>query len=279
VVVTHHGEDYNRQKWGVVARSVLRLGERFGMKFANARIAISSGIRNLVMHQYAVDSAYISNGVALPPLTGQSVALEKFDLVRRRYVLLVSRMVPEKRHLDLIRAFLSASMPGWKLVLVGKADHHDAYVDSVLAAAKLSPNIVGTGYQGGQALHELYLHAGVFVLPSSHEGLPISILEALSYGLPVIASDIPSNREIANCGIEYFPVGDISALQHLLDGKVTAEFQTSRSMHVRSMIRSNFQWSDVAKKTYAVYRSVCPNAQLQDEPLAKFCSQASRLRD
>lgn len=109
----------------------------------------------------------------------------------------------------------------------------------------------------GQALHELYLHAGVFVLPSSHEGLPISILEALSYGLPVIASDIPSNREIANCSIEYFPVGDITALQRLLDAKVTAEFQTLRCMHVRSMIRSKFQWSDVAKKTYAVYRSVC----------------------
>jgi glycosyltransferase involved in cell wall biosynthesis len=264
----------------MVAKSVLRLGERFGMKCANARIAISGGIRNGVMHQYGLDSAHISNGVDLPQLSGQSAALEKFKLDRRRYVLLVSRMVPEKRHLDLIRAFLSATMPGWKLVLVGKADHHDAYADSVLAAARVSDNIVCTGYQGGQALHELFLHAGVFVLPSSHEGLPISILEALSYGLPVIASDIPSNREIANCAIEYFPLGDINALRNLLNGKVTAKFQTLRCVHVRSIIRSRFQWSDVAKKTYAVYRSIAPNPQPREEPVgAKFCRQSPHLRD
>src|SRR5690606_6986459 len=112
----------------------------------------------------------------------------RFGLVRRRYVLCVARMDPGKRQLDLVEAFTRARPEGWKLALVGEVDPRDAYTRDVIARAKLTPDIVLTGFQRGRALRELYSHCGVFVLPSSAEGHPIAVLEALSYGAPVLSS-------------------------------------------------------------------------------------------
>ena len=255
VVVTHHGEDYNRQKWGLAAKCILKLGEHVGMRYAHARIVISKGILASVAQKFGITCEEIANGVTLPDLTSQGLILKKFGITPRRYVLLVSRFVPEKRHTDLIAAFLAANLPGWKLALVGTADHHNAYSAMVLAAARRSPDIVCTGFLSGQELHDMYLHAGMFVLPSSHEGLPISILEAMSYGLPVIASDIQANREIAGPAIDYFPVGDIDALTQLLKKNAAIQFESALCEQIRDIIRSHYSWRDIASKTFSVYQS------------------------
>lgn len=255
VVVTHHGEDYNRQKWGKAAKCILKLGENFGMRYAHGRIVISKGILASVTQKFGIACDEISNGVKLPDLTGQSMVLNKFGIAARRYVLLVSRFVPEKRHTDLIHAFLAAKMPGWKLALVGKADHLNAYSASVQTAASGSGDIVCTGFLSGQELHEIYLHAGIFALPSSHEGLPISILEAMSYGIPIIASDIPANRELAGIAIDYFPMGDIEALTRLLEKKAVVQFESALCEQIRDIIRTNYSWRDIAKKTFSVYQT------------------------
>jgi glycosyltransferase involved in cell wall biosynthesis len=253
VVVTHHGEDYKRQKWGGLAKLALRLGERFGMKYANARIAISTGLYASISEKFGVQPAHIPNGVHLPKLVAQPTVLEKFGIAPRQYILLVSRFVPEKRHLDLIEAFRQAELPGWKLVFVGKADHQGDYMKKVQAAATFSDAIVFTGFQSGESLHALYLHAGLFVLPSSHEGLPISILEAMSYGLPVVASDIPANRDIQNDAIKYFPLGDTRTLAGLLKKRAQAGFDEQRCDEIRRHIQEKYGWSDIAKKTHGVY--------------------------
>ncbi|KAF0191337.1 MAG: group 1 glycosyl transferase [Gammaproteobacteria bacterium] len=254
VVVTHHGPDYDREKWGRFARWLLRLGEKWGMRYANQRIAISEVIRGLVKEQHGVDSVVIPNGVDLPEIPETTNALDKYGIERRRYVLLVSRFVPEKRHLDLMRAFSKASLPEWKLVLVGDADHPDEYSRTMRAEANKVPGIVLTGYQSGLALRELYAHAGLFVLPSSHEGLPIAMLEALSYGVPVIASDIPANLEIGLPKENYFPLGNISELEELI--KRFSSVQQSNIAHetTRAWLRDKYNWETVAKKTLEVYR-------------------------
>ena len=124
VVMTHHGPDYDRDKWGPMARRVLRLGERLGVEFSNARIVISSVIARSIERQFDRDSVLIPNGVVPGAPTLATDVLDRLGLQPGRYFLHVGRMVPEKRQLDLIRAYVMAAVPGWKLVLVGGLDSH-----------------------------------------------------------------------------------------------------------------------------------------------------------
>lgn len=254
VVVTHHGPDYDRQKWGRFARWALRTGERLGMRWSNGRIVISQVIRKLVREKHGVESTLIPNGVTLPELPETLGALERFGLAPRRYVLLVSRLVPEKRHFDLLQAFAQAGLSGWKLVFVGASDHPDAYQRSLIEAAAANPDVALTGFQSGLALRELYAHAGLFVLPSSHEGLPIALLEALSYGLPALASDIPANVEVGLPEAQYFPLGDVAALARgmraLAAEKLDADVVNAR----REWVASRYDWRRIAERTVEVYR-------------------------
>jgi glycosyltransferase involved in cell wall biosynthesis len=174
VVVTHHGADYEREKWGRFAKLILRAGEACGMLLAHRRIAVSEVIRHLVKRKYGVDCEYIPNGIDLPELPTTKSALFKFGLQPRKYVLMVGRLVPEKRQADLITAFKKASLEGWKLVLVGGSNHETHYTRAIIEVAANSPDVIMTGIQTGLILQELYTYAGTFVLPSSHEGLPIA---------------------------------------------------------------------------------------------------------
>ena len=212
VIVTHHGEDYNREKWGWVARTVLRLGEALGMRFAHKRIAISRSIEKLIATKYGKSCEVIPNGVVFPDLPSQTDKVVELGLEPGRYVLTVGRLVPEKRQMDLLRAFSDAELSGWKLAIVGRIDHKNKYADLLASEAALAENVVMAGFQSGEALRQLYAHAGLFVLPSSHEGLPIVLLEALSYGVPVLVSDIPSNLEVVGDPARVFRMGDIAEL-------------------------------------------------------------------
>lgn len=252
VVVTHHGPDYDRQKWGRLARFVLQLGERWGMRWSNGRIVISKVIADLVRGKHDVESALIPNGVVLPKLSNSIGALEKFGLNRGRYVLLVSRLVREKRHLDLIAAFKQANVPDWKLVLVGGADHPDTYQREVMKKASES-GVVMTGFQRGLALQELYAHAGLFVLPSSHEGLPIALLEALSYGLPVLASDIPANLEVCLPTEQYFPLGNIEALADRIILFSRESLTLAARENIRVWVTRRYDWREITEKTLELY--------------------------
>jgi glycosyltransferase involved in cell wall biosynthesis len=253
VVITHHGADYERQKWGMLGKTVLKLGEYFGVRFANECIVISDVIKTLVREKHGRDSLLIPNGVHLPVIPQTADALKQFGLRKGHYVLFVGRMVPEKRHSDLIEAFSRASIKGWKLVLVGASDHPDSYSAAIIKHAQKSNNIVCAGFQSGVALAELYAHAGVFVLPSSHEGLPIALLEALSFGLPVIASDIPANVEVKCSNITYFPLGDIRVLEKLLQTRAMSSVTLAQVAEVRKNVAKKYCWNTIAAQTRAAY--------------------------
>jgi glycosyltransferase involved in cell wall biosynthesis len=120
--------------------------------------------------------------------------VDRYDLTPQRYVIQVSRLVPEKRQLDLITAFTAARLKGWKLILVGGAQGSQRYANLVYEHSAGNPAIVNAGFLSGGEVQELLSHAGIFVLPSSHEGLPISLLEAMRLGTPVLASDITAAR-------------------------------------------------------------------------------------
>lgn len=256
VVLTHHGADYQRDKWGWFAKGLLRLGESVGMRFANGRIAVSRAIAEELQQRFELAVDHIPNGVVVHPLPAPSETLQDLGLVSGRYVLTVGRLVPEKRQLDLLEAFQSADLNDWKLVLVGTAAQRNRYTDALEAAAAASPDVVLAGFRGGQELAELYANAGQFVLPSAHEGLPIVVLEALSYGLRVVASDIPANLEVGLASNQYYPLGDIAALTSKLR-KFAADPLSQTDRHrIRESVRHRYDWSTIARQTLRVYENV-----------------------
>lgn len=256
VVVTHHGFDYERDKWGRLGKVALKAGEYFGMKLSHARIIISNAIARSVKERLGMGADIIPNGVTLRAPCTTTAALDKLGLAPGRYVLTVGRVVPEKRHLDLIAGFSEAKLPGWKLVIVGAPDHPDDYSRSVDAAAAGSPNVVMAGFQTGTPLAELFAHAGVFVLPSSHEGLPIALLEALAAGVASIASDIAPNREVGLAETCYFPLGDRSALARMLETWAAKPLTPAEREERRAHVAAHFDWNVVARRTLEVYRHV-----------------------
>jgi glycosyltransferase involved in cell wall biosynthesis len=213
VVVTHHGPDYHRQKWGRFSSWILKRGEAWAVRHADGVIVISVGIRELLEGEYGrKDLRLIPNGVDISRPVSPGETLHRFRLEPGRYVLAACRFVPEKGLPDLIAAYQKIPSPGFKLVLAGGADHENDCSRAIHAAAERDERIVLPGFISGRPLGEIFSHAGLFVLPSYYEGLPIALLEALSYGLPVLVSDIQPNREVPLSEDRYFSVGDIRLL-------------------------------------------------------------------
>lgn len=259
VVMTHHGPDYDREKWGWFARTTLMLGERFGMQWASARIVISKTIDRLVQSKYGRNSYLIPNGVpAVEPVAGHAW-LDSQGVVPGKYVLQVSRLVREKRQTDLIQAFVASGIAtqGWRLLIVGALDGNDAYEDEVQAAAQAHQEILLTGFQTGAELAEIFTHCGAFVLPSSHEGLPIALLEALSYGLRVFASDIPANLEVEINRDQFYPVADVGALTELLESVVEKPWSATERTAALTIAKT-YDWDLIADLTEGVYRELLP---------------------
>jgi starch synthase len=251
VVMTHHGPDYDRQKWGRVAKGVLRLGERLGCRRANGVITVSKHIRSCVRSLYQREAVYIPSGVVLPEILGPGQALTRRRLSHRKYILAVGRFVPEKGFHDLLQAF-AAVETDWKLVIAGDADHPDEYSRSLKARASWDDRVVLTGFIRGRELAEIYSNAGLFVLPSYHEGLAIALLEAMSYNLPVLASHIPANKELAGED-ELFPAGDVGALAARLAEYLSAPTGPADR---RGRIATEFNWDRVAELTEQVYMTI-----------------------
>lgn len=254
VVVTHHGFDYQREKWGGFAKKIIKWGEYFGMNYANRRIVVSEEIKRHLKLSYGLESVRIPNGVQIESQNCTEDALREFEIEKHRYILMVSRFVPEKRQEDLIRAFWDAEISDWKLVLVGDISQEDQYIKKIIQLAKANRNIVLTGFQHGPMLKSLYANAGVFVLPSSHEGLPIVILEALSFGIPVIASDITANLEVRLNKSSYFKLGNTSQLKSRILEAVNNIDKTDRKLLINHA--QQYSWDIIAGQTIDAYLSL-----------------------
>ena len=254
VIFTHHGHDYDRAKWNTFAKMCLKAGEWLGCRFAEHIIVISQPIQDVLATKYGrtKNVHLIYNGVPEALLCDDDAYFNELGIERGKYVLALGRFVPEKNFDQLITAFQSIDSKGCKLVIGGSFDHQDAYAQSLVTQAK-EGFVVLPGFVKGDHLHALLTHARCFVLPSSHEGLPISMLEAMSYHLPVIASDIPANLEVnldAGC---YFPCGDTTQLAHLLQNAVVADF------HRVDYDMSRYNWDTIAGQTAEVYRELMNN--------------------
>ena len=251
VVFTHHGPDYNRAKWGKVARFMLRIGERMGCAFANRIIVISNVINEIIKEKYGRHDAYlIHNGVNPAVIVNNPEYLSGLGVEPHKYVFTMGRFVPEKNFHLLIEAFVKLGQSGYKLVIAGDADIEDDYSLNLKTMAKEN-NVILTGFIKGEKLQTLLSNAALFVLPSSHEGLPISLLEAMSYRLPVLASDIPANKEVNLPLSCYFHLGE-NILQNLceaLEQKLNDRTDISYDL-------SLYDWNKIAEQTIEIYKNI-----------------------
>jgi glycosyltransferase involved in cell wall biosynthesis len=269
VVITNQGPDYNRGKWPPPAKVFLRFCERMGAKFASRIIAVSGNISDDIKRKYGKEVVTIPNGIEMPDHVKTQDILKKYGLQKRKYILSVGRFVPEKGFDDLMEAFEIASgtlcprndrervmKDEWKLVIVGKADHEDKYSLSLKEKAKKNKNIILTGFLTGKPLQEIYSHAGLFVIPSYHEGLPIVLLEAMSYGLSCMASDIPANRNVGLDDDRFFKAGDVNAIAAKIEEFINKPFKDEERERQIYMITEQYNWGKIAEDTLKVYKTV-----------------------
>lgn len=251
LIVTHHGQDFERAKWNSIAKAVLRLGEQCAVRAAHRVIVVSKSVTEELRRQNRRREArieYIPNGAtelpADPTLGDEMAPLRALGLTPGGYILAVGRLVPEKAFHLLIDAFRAAK-PDCKLAIVGRADHDDAYSRKLLAQA--SNSVVFCGFQKHGVLRSLYRNAGLFVLPSTHEGLPIAALEAANFGAPMVLSDIQANLDIGLNAQNYFASGNV----HALATKLRQDF---RSFQVDAQeIGRRFDWGAITEATQKVY--------------------------
>ena len=259
VVQTVHGRDDERSKWSPLARTVLRLGGWLSAHVPDATIVVSRDLVDDYRRRYRRTTSYIPNGVEEPTVRPASEIVERFGLHGNDYVLFVGRIVPEKAPELLVRAF--GELPGeHRLVIAGGSSFTDEYVRRVQLLAEADPRVVMPGYVYGALLEELYANAAAFVLPSSLEGLPLTLLEACSYGTPVVVSDIAPNLQIVGDdapGHRVFHAGDREGLSLALGralGDVVAERSAARAL--RRRVLDTYRWDAAVDATEAVYASV-----------------------
>jgi len=255
VVVTNHGPDYDRQKWGKTAKFILRLGEQMSGLYANEVIVISSVIGDIIRERCHRGSNLIYNGVPFPKINNKSDFLNQIGVQPKRYVLSVARFVPEKGLHDLINAFKVMTC-NYKLVIAGDADHETVYSKKLRQMADGDNRIILTGYITGEPLNQVYSHARLFVLPSYHEGHPIALLEAISYGLSVLVSDIPANKEVGLPDERFFRCGDVADLKEKMETLVKTGLTERENQAIFKQISEKCNWDKIAEQTIKVYENV-----------------------
>ena len=248
VVFTHHGPDYDRDKWGFAAKTMLKLGERMGTMFANDVIVISNVINDILVRKYhRKDCHLIYNGVPEPEICDYPEFFDELGIEKGKYILGMCRFVPEKNLHHLVEAFSKINAQGCKLVLAGDTDFEDDYSRNLKRTAR-EHGVILTGFIKGKKLHSLLTHTRCFVLPSSHEGLPIALLEAMSYHLPVIVSDIPANLEVGLNKDVYFKVGNINELAEKLQKNIENPYLPIK------YDMSKYNWDNIAQDVFDIYQ-------------------------
>ena len=253
-VATIHGLDWQRSKWGGFATKFLMFGEKCAAKYADEVIVLSKNVQQYFKDTYNRDTVYIPNGIEPPEILGANIIKETYNLEKDGYILFLGRLVPEKGVHYLINAYKKTDIP-LPLVIAGGASHTADYENELHGLAKGDDRIIFTGFIQGDELGELYSNALLYVLPSDVEGMPISLLEAMSYGNACLTSDIPECTEVCESAAEYFEKGNGESLKKALkDLTENREKINALKENAREYITEKFSWDDVVNKTLELYR-------------------------
>jgi glycosyltransferase involved in cell wall biosynthesis len=268
VVVTCHGLDWQRAKWGKIAGHSILLGEKAAVACAHEMIVVSESLRSYFSKTYGRDFPYISNApTAYPPSDHNFNWGTSLELEQKRYIVFLGRLVPEKRPDLLIQAFQAVRNTGWKLVLVGS--HDSSYFHTqLLELAANQPDVIFTGELTGSRLAEIVRGSGMCVLPSDLEGLPMAMLEAMEEGIPIVASDIPPHRQLLSDdrGI-LFRSGNLNSCIQKLDWAIRhPEVLKMMAQRAQAYVRLNHNWDQIAAASLKLYEAIL------DQPYKAFPS-------
>ena len=255
VIVTVHGLDHQREKWGRFARACIMAGERNAVRYADEIVVLSHSVQQYFMDTYGRRTVFIPNGVNRPKIVPANLIKEKFGLEKNSYLLFVARLVPEKGLQYLINAFKEIDTEK-KLVIAGASSDSADYMQMIKNMAAEDSRIIFTGFVQGRTLDELYSNAYIYCLPSDLEGMPLSLLEAMSYGNCCLTSDIAECREAVENKAITFKKTDVrdlrDKLRYLIDHEEIVEKYKSQTANY---ICEKYNWDDVVSKTLELYES------------------------
>lgn len=253
-IATIHGLDHQRAKWGGFASRYIKLGEKCAVKFADEIIVLSENVQQYFKATYGRETVFVPNGVSPAERCEADVITEKFGLRKNDYILFLGRLVPEKGIEYLVRAFKNVKTDK-KLVIAGGSSDTDEFQKNLKEMACGDERIIFTDFVQGRIWQELYSNACVYVLPSDVEGMPLSLLEAMSFGNCCLTSDIPECSEVVGEYGVTFRKGDIAdlqeKLQYLCDNPDVTEKFGSKSA---DYICKKYSWNSVADKTLEIYK-------------------------
>ena len=257
VVQTIHGLDDERGKWGRAAKALLGTGRRFSARVPDEVVVVSRDLARTYRDLHHRETTYIPNGGPRVTPVPPGPTLARLGLEAGRYTMFLGRLVPEKDPAAILDAFAQIAGDS-RLVLVGDSANTDEYVADLRARAAADPRVVMAGYLYGEALAEVMTSAALFVQPSRLEGLPITLLEAAAYGLPVVVSDIAPHVEVIGTsapGRRTFPVGDTAAFAAAITAEL-AQPQEGREGAARwsREVAAHYDWDQATEQLLEVYR-------------------------
>lgn len=255
VIVTIHGIDWKREKWqsGFGSRFI-RQGEKNAVKYADEIVVLSKGVQDYFRETYGRETHFIPNGVNCPVNRKADLITNQFGLTSDSYILFLGRLVPEKGIRYLVEAFKNVKTDK-KLVIAGGSSDTDSFTRELKDLAKDDYRIIFTGFVQGSLLDELYSNAYLYTLPSDLEGMPLSLLEAMSYGNCCLVSDIPECAEVVEDKAVIFRKSDVSDLREKLqDACDHPEDVMKLKKQAADFICGKYGWDDVVEKTLNLYR-------------------------
>lgn len=253
-IATIHGLDHQRAKWGKLASTYIMLGEKCAVKFADEIIVLSEGVQKYFMDTYGRKTQFIPNGVNRPVLRKADIIKEKFGLEKDSYLLFLGRLVPEKGIRYLLEAFKQVQTDK-KLVIAGGSSDTEEFAAELKELAKNDARILFTGFVQGDELDELYSNAYLYVLPSDLEGMPLSLLEAMSYGNCCLVSNIEESTSVVEDKAFVFKKSDIIDLQNKLQEICDRKEQVEKYKNeAADYICEKYNWDDIVKRTLMLYK-------------------------
>lgn len=252
-IATIHGLDHQRAKWGKFASTYIMLGEKCAAKYADEIIVLSEGVKQYFQDTYGRETRFIPNGVNRPEIKSAELITEKYGLIKDSYILFLGRLVPEKGIRYLIEAFKGVNTDK-KLVIAGGSSDTNTFADELKELAKDDNRILFTGFVEGQELEELYSNSYIYTLPSDLEGMPLSLLEAMSYGNCCVVSNIAECVEVVEDKAFVFKKSDISDLKDKIQQACdNLELVGRLKSQAADFICNKYDWDDVVKKTLNLY--------------------------